>query len=524
MPGRFYISTPIYYVNERPHIGHLYTTTIADAVARTRRIEGRDVFFLTGTDEHASKVVEAARERSLSTREWADRNAAAFREAFVEFGIENDDFIRTSEPRHVHFVEEVIAALEQTGDVYLGQYEGWYDASQEEYVPESRAAEHEYCSPITGTPLVRRSEDNYFFRLSAYAEPLLKHIGAHPEFVQPGARRNEVVARIQSGLEDVPISRTGGGDWGVRFPGNPDHLIYVWIDALLNYASAVAPAERRAYWPADVHLIAKDILWFHAVIWPAMLLALQKTASHGWLGLPGMVYCHSFWISEGQKMSKSLGNFVDLEQLRRYRDRFGLDALRYFLVTQGPLGTNDSDFAETRFIEVYNNDLANAVGNALNRIANMTGRYLDGRFPATAGESGLRERAETIVAACQPGPLGLGRIASGLELVRAIDAHIEATRPFRLAKEAGQEARVAAILYECAETFRIASLHLWPALPTKMEEVWRRFGLDDYAKALERGAGRFTEWSQWGGLETGAGLERGPALFPRFEGEAAAEA
>ncbi len=519
MAGRFYISTPIYYVNERPHIGHLYTTTVADVVARSRRLEGRDVFFLTGTDEHAAKVVDAARERSLSTREWADRNAAAFRETFAEFGIENDDFIRTSEPRHIHFVEQAISALERTGDVYLGKYEGWYDASQEEYVPESRAAEHDFRSPVTRKPLVRRSEDNYFFRLSAYAEPLLRHLAAHPDFVQPGARRNEVAARIEAGLEDVPISRTGGGDWGVRFPGNPDHLIYVWIDALLNYASAVDPEDRRAYWPADVHLIAKDILWFHAVIWPAMLLALQKTPTHSWLALPGMVYSHSFWISEGQKMSKSLGNFVDLDQLRRYRDRFGLDALRYFLVSQGPLGTNDSDFAEARFIEIYNSDLANVVGNALSRVANMTGRYLDGRFP-TATEGGpLRGRVEASLRACAPGPLGLGRIACGMELVRHIDAHIETTQPFRLAKDANNQNAVAAILYECAETFRIASLHLWPVMPEKMEEVWRRFGLGAYRDALQQRAARFADWIAWGGIEAGMGLERGSALFPRFQEE-----
>jgi methionyl-tRNA synthetase len=222
MAGRFYISTPIYYVNERPHIGHLYTTTVADVVARSRRLEGRDVFFLTGTDEHAAKVVDAARERSLSTREWADRNAAAFRETFAEFGIENDDFIRTSEMRHIHFVERAISALERTGDVYLGKYEGWYDASQEEYVPESRAADHDFCSPVTGKPLVRRSEDNYFFRLSAYADALLRHLEAHPDFVQPGARRNEVVARIEAGLEDVPISRTGGGDLARHAAGAPE--------------------------------------------------------------------------------------------------------------------------------------------------------------------------------------------------------------------------------------------------------------------------------------------------------------
>ncbi len=517
MSGRFYISTPIYYVNDQPHIGHVYTTTIADAVARTRRLEGLDVFFLTGTDEHASKVVEAAAERGLSTREWADRNAAAFKEAFRAFGIANDDFIRTSEPRHIRFVEAVIAALEQSGDVYLGQYEGWYDASQEEYVPEARAKEHDFCSPVTRKPLVRRTENNYFFKLSHYAEAMLSHLDAHPDFVQPAARRNEVVARIREGLDDVPISRTGGGDWGVCFPGNPEHLIYVWIDALLNYASAVASEERRHYWPADVHLIAKDILWFHAVIWPAMLMALQKTEPFGWLALPRMVYSHSFWISEGQKMSKSLGNFVDLAQLERYRERFGLDALRYFLVTQGPLGTNDSDFAEARFIEVYNNDLANTVGNAVSRVSNMTQRYLGGRFAAAVQDGPLREQVESL--ARDDGPLGLGRIGRGIELVRRVDGFVETTQPFRLAKEKGREAEVGEILYQCAETLRIASLHLWPALPQQMEELWRRFGLP-YAAELAARRGRFEEWSAWGGLAAGSQLEQGAALFPRYQDEA----
>ncbi len=516
MSGRFYISTPIYYVNDQPHIGHLYTTTIADAVARTRRMDGLDVFFLTGTDEHASKVVEAAAERGLNTRDWADRNAAAFKDTFEHFGITNDDFIRTSEARHIDFVERVIAALEQSGDVYLGQYEGWYDASQEEYVPEARAKEHDFRSPVTNRPLVRRTENNYFFKLSSYAGAMLAHIDAHPDFVQPAARRNEVVARIRDGLDDVPISRTGGGDWGVRFPGNPDHLIYVWIDALLNYSSAVATEERRHYWPADVHLIAKDILWFHAVIWPAMLMALQKTEAFSWLALPGMVYSHSFWISEGQKMSKSLGNFVDLEQLERYRDRFGIDALRYFLLTQGPLGTNDSDFAEARFIEVYNTDLANTVGNAVSRVSNMSDRYLGGRFESAVASGALREQVEAVPR--DDGPLGLGRVNRGLDLVRRVDGFIETTQPFRLAKEGGRETEVAEILYQCAETLRIASLHLWPALPLQMEEVWRRFGLP-YSAEIAAGRGDFEAWSAWGGLRAGAQLEKGPALFPRYQTE-----
>jgi methionyl-tRNA synthetase len=513
---RFYISTPIYYVNDRPHIGHIYTTTIADIVARTHRLAGEDVFFLTGTDEHAAKVVDAAAERGLETRVWADQNAASFRDTFAEFGIANDDFIRTSEPRHIEFVEKVIADLVESGDVYLGEYEGWYDASQEEYVPEARAKEYEYCSPVTRKPLVRRTEENFFFRLSAYAEPMLALHQRTPAFVRPAARQNEMIARIREGLADVPISRTGGGDWGVRFPDRPDHLIYVWIDALLNYASAVATEERRARWPADVHLIAKDILWFHSVIWPAVLMALQKVPGNEWLKIPGMVYSHSFWISEGQKMSKSLGNFVDLEQLHEYRDTFGLDALRFYLATQGPIETVDSDFARARFIEVYNSDLANTVGNSWNRIANMTERYCGGRLPRAVDGAGLASAVSKIGAREDHNALRLGSIQKGVDIVKAIDGYIQETQPFKLAKEPANRAQVEDILYRCAESYRIASLYLCPALTEKMPEVWRRCGLD-YEKSLaDRGRGDFASWVQWGGLAEGTELAKGDALYPRY--------
>ncbi len=512
----FYITTPIYYVNDRPHIGHIYTTTIADIVARTRRLAGEDVFFLTGTDEHAAKVVDAAAERGLETRAWADQNAAAFRDTFAEFGIANDDFIRTSEPRHIGFVEKVIADLVASGDVYLGEYEGWYDASQEEYVPEARAKEYDYCSPVTRKPLVRRTEENYFFRLSAYAEPMLALHTRTPAFVRPEARQNEMISRIKEGLADVPISRTGGGDWGVHFPGHPDHLIYVWIDALLNYASAVATDERRFRWPADIHLIAKDILWFHSVIWPAVLMAVQKVAGNEWLDVPGMIYSHSFWISEGQKMSKSLGNFVDLEQLHDYRDTFGLDALRFYLATQGPIETVDSDFARARFVEVYNAELANTVGNSWSRIANMTGRYCEGRLPRRVDGAGLGEAIDAITSRASSQALGLDRIEQGVDIVKAIDGYIQETQPFKLAKEAANQAQVEEILYRCAEAYRIASLYLWPALTTKMPEVWRRCGLDYESALADRGRGDFAAWRAWGGLTDGTELAKGDALYPRF--------
>jgi methionyl-tRNA synthetase len=517
--GKFYVTTPIYYVNDRPHIGHVYTTLVADVVARLHRLRGEDVFFLTGTDEHAAKVVDSATEQGLSAQELADRNAAAFEETFSRLGASNDDFIRTSEDRHKRCVERLIEDLVRSDDVHLGEYEGWYDAGEEEYVPENRAAEHDYKSPVSGKPLVRRKEENYFFRLSRYQEPLLELLETRPEFVQPAARRNEVMGRIRQGLLDVPISRAGAGEWGVRFPGQAGHLVYVWIDALVNYISAVEGPERRRYWPADVHLIAKDILWFHAVIWPAMLLALQKTPGNEWIRLPGTVYAHSWWIHEGQKMSKSLGNFIDLEKIDHYVESFGLDALRYFLATQGPIGTVDSDFTEARFIEVYQTDLANAVGNCLSRIVNMTHRFLEGRFETVAAGDVLRREAERLGGSgAGNAPLELDRIAKGVELVRRIDAYIEATQPFKLAKQAGRKREVAAILYECAETFRIASLWLWPAMPGKMEEVWRRLGLGEYGDTLrERGRGRLEAWCGWGGLPAGTQLDKGPPLFPRYD-------
>ena len=335
---KFYVTTPIYYVNDRPHIGHVYTTTIADILARYHRACGDEVFFLTGTDEHAAKVVDAAAERKLTPQQWADQNAKEFQDTFARLGISNDDFIRTTQERHKSKVQQYVGELMQTGDVYLGEYEGWYDVGQEEYVPDNKAKEYEFKSPVNGRPLERKTEKNYFFRLSRYADALLKLMTEHPEFVQPDERRNEMVNRIREGLNDVPISRISAGGWGIQVPGDNQHVIYVWIDALINYLSTVDTDDRRHWWPADVHLVGKDILWFHAVIWPALLLALKRP-------LPRQVYAHGLWKSEGQKMSKSLGNFVDLEKIDQYVATFGLDAFRYFLASNGPMGVNDSDFA-----------------------------------------------------------------------------------------------------------------------------------------------------------------------------------
>jgi len=524
----FYITTPIYYVNDKPHIGHGYTTTLCDVAARFMRFAGRDVFFLTGTDEHAAKVVDSAKERGLTPQQWADQNAQAFREAFALLGISNDDFVRTTEDRHKSRVQTYVAELMQSGDVYLGDFEGWYDAGQEEYVTDGKAKEFDYKSPINGKPLVRRKEHNYFFRLSAYREQLLKMLekgervdGAAFD-VLPASRKNEIISRIRE-MEDVPISRTGTLDWGIRIPGDGQHTIYVWIDALFNYLSIVDTPERRKYWPGAIHVIAKDILWFHAAIWPAMLLALRRRAGYEWVNLPRYVYSHSFWISEGQKMSKSLGNFIDLPTIQSYLDRYSLDAWRYYMTTQGPLGSTDADFSAAHFRGVYDTDLKNTVGNCASRVTAMIGKYFAGSAPSETGANGSRMdvldwgwpgRAKSAVekafTAMESFDLG-GAAASAVSLVRDVDAFINASEPFKRAKDPAKMLEVAAILYQCAEAVRIASCLLWPVMPGKMESLWRALG-----QAIDPKRGGLRELTTWGALKPGTKIEK-VALFPPVE-------
>ncbi len=520
----FYITTPIYYVNDRPHVGHCYSTVVADAVARFMRAMGRDVFFLTGTDEHAEKVVASAAERGITPLEWADRNAAEFEKAFAFLGCSHDDFIRTTQDRHTEKVRGYIERMLESGDIFLGEYEGWYDPSQEEYLTETTAREHGYKSPVTGRELVKRTEKNYFFRLSAYQDRLLGHMESHPEWVQPESRRNEVLGRLREGLQDVPVSRGAGGaasSWGILMPGDESHRVYVWIDALFNYLSTVDTAERRRYWPAQVHVIAKDILWFHAVIWPCMLMALGEE-------LPGTVYSHAFWIREGRKMSKSLGNFLDLPTIEAYcrpfsEGGFGVDAFRWYLLTQGPLGSTDADFALEKFIEVYNSDLANGIGNASSRVTNMIAKYFEGECPAKHDESVLKEKAAACVARAVE-RCGLmhsdpvSGIRAGVELSNAVDEFIASTAPFKLAKDPANMGRVGEILYACAEALRIAAVLLSPSMPGVMGDLLERLGQE---RADEKGwfAAPLEELCRWGGLKAGTRIEKGQALFPRWDAD-----
>lgn len=541
----FYITTPIYYVNDRPHVGHCYTTIVADAIARFMRLAGRDVFFLTGTDEHAEKVVESAAKHGVSPMAWADKNAAEFRKAFAFIASSHDDFIRTTEVRHTERVRRYIEAMKGTGDVYLGDYVGWYDPSQEEYLTETVAREHEYNSPVTGRPLIKRTEKNYFFALSRYADRLKAHIEANPGFIQPEARRNEVLGRLAQGLADVPVSRAvaagteGDAGWGILMPGDEGHRVYVWIDALFNYLSTVDDAgavdgDRTRFWPAQVHMIAKDILWFHAVIWPCMLMALGRELP-GRGGLPGVVYAHSFWIREGRKMSKSLGNFIDLPTIEAYcgayGGKFGVDAWRWYMLTQGPLGATDADFVHDKFIDTYNADLANGIGNAASRVVNMIHKYFDGKVPegsAAVAGSGVdlaavsRARADEAVRAAEGGAIAAA-LQGALGISNAVDQFINDTTPFKLAKDPVNLPVVGAILYRCVEALRIAAVLMSPALPSAMGELLGRIGQpvpDGKGRFVDPATGEvvsFAALTAWGRLEPGSAIAMGEGLFPRAD-------
>ncbi len=525
MPGhRHYITTPIYYVNDRPHIGHCYTTLVADVAARFQRLLGREVFFLSGTDEHADKVVTSGAEHGLSPIEWADRNAAEYVKAYDLMGFTHDDFIRTTQERHKTKVLAYIRRLQASGDIYKGDYTGWYDTSQDEYLTETVAKEHHYTSPVTGKPLTQRTEQNYFFRLSKYEPRLRAHIEANPGFIQPEARKNEVLGRFREGLQDVPVSRAITADpasqWGIRMPDDDAHRVYVWIDALFNYLSAIDAPERRPFWPPAVHVMAKDILWFHAVIWPCLLMALNEP-------LPRLIYAHAYWVREGRKMSKSLGNFIDIDLLRAYTARYSRDSVRWYLLTQGPMYAGDADFAHDKFVEVFNADLANGIGNATSRVGNMVAKYFNGQCPDPRGNRGeaghdwpsiIAEHVQTAIARADAFDIPAA-VQQGVALAGRVDGYINATEPFKLAKrldtEPGAKDRLAAILYHCAEALRVATLLMSPAIPDAAARIFATWT----CAPLRPGAtlGDATEWEGPFALQPGQPIAKGEIIFMRAD-------
>jgi len=518
MTRPFYITTPIYYPNGEPHLGHAYTTLCADVVARYHRLVGDDTWFLTGTDEHGIKMVKTAAERKIDPQQLADENVAVFENLWKELKVTNDDFIRTSSDRHKTAVQEIVRRMTAAGDIYLGAYEGWYDEGQEEFVTETEAKANEYKSVITGKPLVRYSEPTYFFRLKKYVPRVLEHIQKHPDFIQPEARRNEVLSKLNQGVEDLSISRATL-KWGIPMPQDPNHVLYVWIDALSNYITALgygAPNSQLAtgnsqlfqkFWPADVHLIGKEIMWFHVVYWPAMLFSLG-------LEPPKKVYAHGWWTSGGRKMGKTLGNFIDLERLRGAIARFGLDGLRYYLVRAAPFG-NDLDWTDEELATAYK-ELGDVVGNCLNRIMTMVPKYR-GTLPAASAE--LHDIDRALIEKTQKLPADLARAYDRLELqqcallpielARATNGYIEATAPFKLAKDPAQAARLDTVLNLTSQAVYTYLVALLPILPEKAAAGLAQLNVNFANKTLPE---LFAT-----PLPVGQQFGQGTPLFPRLE-------
>jgi methionyl-tRNA synthetase len=507
---RFYITTPIYYVNDMPHIGHIYTTVMADIFARYRRLCGAEVRFLTGTDEHGQKIEKAARSQGIEPIQLADRVVARYHSLWQTLAISNDDFIRTTEARHQRAVAEIIGRIEAAGDIYEGEYEGWYLAADEAFIPESQVKDGRDIE--SGHPVERLSEPSYFFRLSAYQDRLLEWYRSNPDCIRPKTRYNEVVSFVEGGLRDLSISRTTL-KWGVPFPGNEAHVVYVWLDALTNYISALGFGSDddelfARFWPATMHLVGKDILRFHCVYWPAFLMSAG-------LPLPRQIFGHGWWLQDEAKMSKSIGNVVRPDYLI---DRFGADALRYFLAREMAFG-QDASFSDEAFLERFNADLANALGNTASRTLSMAGRYLGGLVPPVSHDGAVPAAAAAAVAGyrehmddAEPNRA----LEAAWQLLRAIDVNIQEQQPWTRAKE-GEAGRAAleSTLYVSLEGLRITSLLIEPFMPGIAVELRRQLGIAELPLRMDDGA--------WGGLAPGTAIGVTQPLFPRVDIKACLE-
>jgi methionyl-tRNA synthetase len=517
----FYLTTPIYYVNSVPHLGTAYTTIAADTLARYRRMSGYDVWFLTGLDEHGQKVAQAAADNDVTPQEWTDRIAPRFLETWEMLDISNDDFIRTTQPRHERGAAAFLADLHENGHIYKGHYEGWYCVPDETFWNEDQLVDG--MCPTCGRAVEFVREDNYFFKLSEFQDQLLALYRERPDFIGPDSRRNEVVAFVEGGLRDLSISRTTF-TWGIPLPFAPEHVMYVWFDALLNYITAIGygsddPAEVAEFerrWPAQFHFIGKDISRFHAVIWPAMLMAAG-------LPVPERVYAHGFLLTKGEKMSKSKGNAQSPESLVA---RFGPDGYRYYFMRDVQFGSDGSISMEA-MVQRYNGDLANDWGNLVSRLLNMTEKYLGGVTPdapepgiATEDDHGLVAVAAALPERYEAAMVRLdyaGALEAAWDLVKKANHYIEDSAPWNLAKSEETLPRLSAVLYNALEAVRIVAMFTAPVMPATSAEVWRRLGLAEGALAA---VDDIVAEAQWGGLAGGLTVSKGEPLFPRIvEGE-----
>jgi methionyl-tRNA synthetase len=478
-----FITTPIYYVNDKPHIGHAYTSLAADVLARWRRLQGREVFFLTGTDEHGQKVEKAAQDAGMEPQEFCDQVSRHFRELVQTMGLSTDDFIRTTEPRHKAACAALWKTLAAKGEIYLGHYEGWYAVRDEAfYGPDELTERDGVRYAPSGAPVAWVKEPSYFFRLSAWADRLLAHYEANPDFILPASRRNEVVAFVKSGLGDLSISRTSFR-WGVPVPGDDAHVMYVWLDALTNYITAAGyPAEPQAFekwWPADIHFVGKDIVRFHAIYWPAFLMAAG-------IAPPERVFAHGWWTNEGQKISKSLGNVIDPVALVA---EFGLDPVRYFLLREVPFG-QDGDFSRAALIARNNGELANALGNLANRTLSLIQRNCDATLPPPAARIEADLALGTLVDALPSqvaAHLDRQEFHLALEAVmaaaREANGYITVEAPWALKKT--DPVRMAAVLRQLHDALRVFATLLQPFMPGTMAKLLDQLGAPEATRGLE---------------------------------------